>query len=284
MIQRTALLLALLASILPVSGAWLSPARAQMSPPAGNLQLPSARPPATPPRPDATARSAPATPSRPQAAPRTPVQHAPPTVRPQPGPAAQHAPNARPGTHPAQPARPPRPGARPATPPAVPVVPVPAPTTTPAPEPATPEPSKGSSSGLPLPRFASLRSDEVNLRTGPGIRYPIDWVYKRRDLPVQIEREFEVWRLVRDQEGVKGWIHQATLAPRRTAVVVGQERPLRRDAREDATPVAQLKPGVIVRLRSCEAASPWCQVQVAEYRGWLRRDEMWGIMPAEAIQ
>ena len=65
------------------------------------------------------------------------------------------------------------------------------------------------------------------MRTGPGTRYPIDWVYKRRDLPVLIEREFEIWRLVRDPEGVKGWVNQATLAPRRTGVVVGGERALR---------------------------------------------------------
>ncbi len=77
---------------------------------------------------------------------------------------------------------------------------------------------------MPLPRFASLKTDEVNLRTGPGLRYPIDWVYKRRDLPVQIEREFEVWRLVADQDGVKGWVHQATLAGRRTFVVTGGEQ------------------------------------------------------------
>ncbi len=89
------------------------------------------------------------------------------------------------------------------------------------PRPAPAEPAKGSNTGLPLPRFASLKTDEVNLRTGPGLRYPIEWVYKRRDLPVEIQREFEVWRLVADQEGVKGWVHQATLVGRRTFVVVG---------------------------------------------------------------
>ena len=132
-----------------------------------------------------------------------------------------------------------------------------------------------------------MRSDEVNLRTGPGTRYPIEWVYKRRDLPVQIEREFEIWRLVRDQEGVKGWVHQATLAPRRTAVVLGpgeQEHVLRRDPSDDAGPVARLKPGVIVRLRSCEAASPWCQAQAGDYRGWMKRADLWGVSPDEAIQ
>ncbi|MGI4940877.1 MAG: SH3 domain-containing protein, partial [Janthinobacterium lividum] len=176
-----------------------------------------------------------------------------------------------PPRHPAQPATPPTPAA------------------VPAPEPEQPaEPQKGSNTGLPLPRFATLRSDEVNFRSGPGTRYPIEWVYKRRDLPVQIEREFEVWRLVRDQEGVKGWVHQATLAPRRTAIVIGApsgpEQALRRDARDDASPVARLKPGVIVRLRACEATSPWCQAQVGDYRGWMKRTDLWGVSPDEAIQ
>ena len=81
---------------------------------------------------------------------------------------------------------------------------------------------QGSVTGLPLPRFASLRTDEVNLRRGPGTRYPIEWVYKRRDLPVEIEREFEVWRLIVDPDGIKGWVHQATLTGRRSFIVTGQ--------------------------------------------------------------
>ena len=147
-----------------------------------------------------------------------------------------------------------------------------------------PEPTKGSVTGMPLPRFAALRADEVYMRIGPGKRYPIEWVYKRRDLPVQIEREFEEWRLVRDQENTKGWVHQATLAPRRTGIVIGGEQTLRRDARDDAAPVALLKPGVIVRLRTCDAASDWCQTQIQDYRGWMKRSEVWGILPGEGIQ
>ena len=141
--------------------------------------------------------------------------------------------------------------------------------------------AKGSNTGLPLPRFAALRTDEVNLRTGPGTRYPIDWVYKRRDLPVQIEREFEVWRLVADQDGVKGWVHQATLTGRRSFVRQGRRaRPAARARATTPAAVARLKPGVIGRLRACEAGAPWCQVQVGDYRGWLKRDEFWGILPA----
>jgi len=179
-----------------------------------------------------------------------------------------------------------KPGAAAKHPAAVhPAAPVPAPAPAPPPMAEKPsEPARGSVTGMPLPRFAALRADEVYMRIGPGKRYPIIWVYKRRDLPVQIEREFEDWRLVRDQDNTKGWVHQATLVPRRTGVVTGGEQALRRDARDDAEPVAHLKPGVIVRLRACDAASDWCQAQVQDYRGWMKRSEVWGLLPGESIQ
>lgn len=154
----------------------------------------------------------------------------------------------------------------------------------PAPPPAAePGPPKGTATGLPLPRFAALRSDEVNFRTGPGTRYPIDWVYKRRDLPVEIEREFEVWRLVADPEGVKGWVHQATLTGRRSLVVVGAERSVREKPEDGSPAVARVKPGVIGHILHCDAGSDWCRVQVNEYRGWLKRQEFWGSLQGEAI-
>jgi len=192
--------------------------------------------------------------------------------------AAQHQP-----AHPATPViRAPkvaRPRPQHPPPPPVPVAPAPAP-----PAPAQPaEPAKGSVTGLPLPRFAALRADEVNLRAGPGTRYPIDWVYKRRNLPVEIEREFEVWRLVADADGVKGWVHEATLTGRRSFVVTGEQRAMRRTADDHAAPVAYLKPGVVGRLLSCAAGADWCQVQVGEYRGYLKRGDFWGSYAGEAV-
>lgn len=94
-------------------------------------------------------------------------------------------------------------------------------TTQTPPDLSQPSGDKGSNTGLPLPRFAALRADKVYLRRGPGDRYPIDWVYHRRGLPVEIEREFDVWRLIEDSDGVKGWVHQATLFGSRTFVIPG---------------------------------------------------------------
>ncbi|MFT9454047.1 SH3 domain-containing protein [Komagataeibacter saccharivorans] len=117
--------------------------------------------------------------------------------------------------------------------------------TPPPPAPATPDTatiqpvdnSKGSVTGLPLPRFAAFRADEVNMRTGPGQRYPIDWVYHRRGLPVRIEREFDVWRLVEDADGQKGWVQQATLVGTRTFVIPGL--PPQGDAQQTNQPSAK---------------------------------------------
>ncbi len=157
------------------------------------------------------------------------------------------------------------------------------------PAPAKPAPPPvpadvGTNTGLHLPRYASLKSDDVNMRLGPGERYPVIWTYKRRELPVRIEREFDIWRLVRDMDDVRGWVHQATLTGRRTFVITGAaDRTVRADASETADAVAVLKPGVVGRIKSCEAGKDWCQVQVADYRGWLPRTDMWGVDAGEAV-
>ena len=148
---------------------------------------------------------------------------------------------------------------------------------------APPGPRLGSATGMPLPRYAALGSNQVNMRIGPDLRYPIDWTYQRKDLPVQIIDEFQHWRRIRDPEGTEGWVQRPLLTSRRTFLVQGAERVLRGRAEEGAAPVARLKPGVIGRLRHCAENSPWCEVQVRDYRGWLKRSEIWGVAPDEAV-
>ncbi len=150
-------------------------------------------------------------------------------------------------------------------------------------KPAIP-PDQGTVTGLHIPRYASLKTDDVNMRTGPGSRYPVAWTYKRRELPVRIEREFDVWRMVEDMDGIKGWVHQATLTGRRTFVITGSDpRTLRAEASDSAAAIAVLKPGVVGRVKSCDANAAWCQVQVGDYRGWLARADFWGTDAGEAI-
>ncbi len=137
-------------------------------------------------------------------------------------------------------------------------------------------------SGLPLPRFVSLRAAKVNLRTGPGVRYPIEWVYTRRGLPLEIIDEFESWRRVRDWEGSLGWIHQSMLSGRRSALVLGKRRLMRRAPEDRAAAVARVEAGVVGRLRRC--LSGWCRVEIKGFEGWLRRSEIYGAYPGEEVE
>lgn len=166
------------------------------------------------------------------------------------------------------------------------------PTTAPLPQapasaaqPASPaEAAVGSSTHLPIPRWASFKTDEVNMRSGPGMQYPIQWVYHRLAYPVLIEREFDVWRLIEDEDGVKGWVHTATLTNRRSFVVrPGPERQIRSSASDDSSVVARLQPGVVGRVHACEAQASWCEVQVKGNKGWLKRADLYGVDPGEAI-
>ncbi len=137
--------------------------------------------------------------------------------------------------------------------------------------------------GSRLPRFAALRAPEVNMRTGPGTRYPIDWVYRRQNLPVEIIDEYDTWRRVRDFEGTAGWVHQSMLHGRRYIMVAGDTGAvLRRDPQDDSRPVAKLERGVIGRLETC--GDVWCVVEAGNIKGWLRRDQVFGVYPDEEVR
>ena len=133
------------------------------------------------------------------------------------------------------------------------------------------------------PKFMSLRANEVNLRAGPGEQYPIQWVYKRKGLPVELIDGYDVWRKVRDWQGSVGWVHMRLLSPARTAVILANTRTIYADPARDSSAVAKLEPGVVVKLLECRNA--WCRVETErqKLRGWLLRSEIWGVYPDEAI-
>jgi len=144
-------------------------------------------------------------------------------------------------------------------------------------------PEKGSSTGLPLPRFVSLGADDVNMRVGPGFQYPIEWIYRRDGLPVVVEREFDVWRLVLAPDGGRGWVHEATLSGTRTFLLTGRMHILRARPETTAREVAVLEGGVIGRIERCKAGATWCVVAVDGHRGYLRRADFWGTFPGRAV-
>jgi SH3-like domain-containing protein len=142
-------------------------------------------------------------------------------------------------------------------------------------------PTVGRETGLPVPRFATLRSGEVNLRAGPGLRYPVQWVYKRRGLPVEITAEFDAWRRILDHTGTIGWIHRSMLSGRRTVLVTGEMRTLYSDPDGSSRPLARLETGTIGALQHCRDL--WCAVEFAGIDGWLRRGDVFGLLPGEDV-
>jgi SH3-like domain-containing protein len=136
--------------------------------------------------------------------------------------------------------------------------------------------------GQKLPRFVSLRSDQVNLRVGPGENYPIEWVLTRKNMPVEIVREFENWRMIRDWQGTEGWVHERMLTGKRAVVIKGGVRTLHRQPDPASPAVARAEAGVVAQLAECRA--DWCRVEAADYAGWVQRGDLWGVYPDEIVQ
>ena len=137
---------------------------------------------------------------------------------------------------------------------------------------------------LPLPRFVSLRADQVNLRTGPGVQYPVEWVYQRKYLPVEIIAEYRTWRKIRDWQSTQGWVHQSTLSGRRTIIITGKRRSIRRSADAKSPPVAEIEADAIARLDNCPSGGGWCLVEAESLKGWLRKVEFWGAYRHEVLK
>lgn len=137
--------------------------------------------------------------------------------------------------------------------------------------------------GLPVPRFVSLKGEKAFVRTGPGLRYPIEWVFEKEDLPVEIIQEFDTWRKIRGPQGEEGWIHQTLVSGQRTVLVTGEEMiELRKEPAADARMVAKAEPGVIAHLLRCGGS--YCELQSDNYRGWTSRKSLWGIYEDEQIK
>lgn len=163
--------------------------------------------------------------------------------------------------------------AKPAPAPVAPAPPPPPPPAAPPPKPADAKPAV---------HFVALRSEKVNLRSGPGENFPIQWVYVRRGLPVEVIATFDIWRKIKDSEGTEGWVNQQMLSGRRSILVSGAVRDLRHDPKPDAEVVAKLEAGVVASVAKCNAE--WCEVKAGGYKGWLMRGEVWGLEPGEVIE
>ena len=146
--------------------------------------------------------------------------------------------------------------------------------------------SIGTATGLPLPRFVSLKADEVNARVGPGGDYQIAWVFRRAGLPVEVLAEFENWRQVRDPSGSTGWVNAALTSARRTAVVApwikGNTLFALTSSRGGSTAVARIEPGAIVDVTQCDGND--CEVYAGKQDGWMPQKDLWGVYPGETVK
>ena len=137
-------------------------------------------------------------------------------------------------------------------------------------------------SGLPLPRYASLRANEVNVRTGPGVRYPVKWVFVRRNLPIEIIAEFSTWRKIRDWQGTEGWVHRSMLSGKRTVIITNEVQVMRREPSRWAPPVARVEAGVVAHIIECGVE--WCRVEAGGFSGWVKNGQFWGRGKREQLQ
>jgi SH3-like domain-containing protein len=139
-------------------------------------------------------------------------------------------------------------------------------------------------SGLPLPRFVSLKAEKVNVRRGPSSDHAVAWVFQRKGMPVEIVAEFENWRRIRDSDGEEGWILQNMLSGKRTAAVApwrkGQTMALYPSAGSGGM-VAKLQTGVIGEIEAC--TGEWCRISAGGYDGWIEQAMLWGVYPGESV-
>jgi SH3-like domain-containing protein len=140
-------------------------------------------------------------------------------------------------------------------------------------------------SGLPLPRFVTLKASKVNVRKGPSHEHAIAWVFLRKGLPVEVTAESDNWRKIRDSDGSEGWIQQSMLTGKRNALVaswVGKKGiMLRAQPNAKAEAVVNLAGGVMGQIDSCNGG--WCYLSTQDYEGYARQDELWGVYPGEVV-
>lgn len=151
---------------------------------------------------------------------------------------------------------------------------------------ADPAPT-GSNSGLPVPRFVSLKSDLVNVRRGPDKDQEVVWVFTKPSLPVEITAEFENWRRIRDWEGGEGWVYHSLLSGRRTVLAIAKTKgsdellPIYDDPTVDARVVARLQPGVLGKIKKC--TGEWCRIAGDGFDGWIQQTRLWGVYANEKV-
>ena len=135
--------------------------------------------------------------------------------------------------------------------------------------------AKDTHSGLPVPRFVSLKYNRINGRLGPSLKHPILWEYKRKGLPVIVVAEMDVWRKIRDIDGDESWVRGSALSSRPTVLTLNAVE-LRTKPADTARIKAVADKNVILEIEKC-VDNEWCKVQAGDrLSGWIRREQIWG--------
>jgi SH3-like domain-containing protein len=140
-------------------------------------------------------------------------------------------------------------------------------------------------SGLPVPRFVSVKADRVAVRDGPDKDHDVSWIYTRVGWPVEITAEFEDWRRIRDSDGSEGWVYHSLLSGKRMAAVQLKTKtdlaPLYDKPDATSAVTARLQVGVLGAVKGCSGT--WCQISGKGFDGWIQQNELWGVYPGEKI-
>ena len=136
--------------------------------------------------------------------------------------------------------------------------------------------------GKLVQRYASLRANDVNVRAGPGVRYHVKWKFIQRHAPIEVIAQYDTWRKIRDWEGGEGWVHRAMIATKRSLLLKGNGKTMRRRPSDSAPAVARLASNMIVLAKKCDME--WCLVSARGHAGWIRRKGLWGLYPKEQIR
>ena len=124
--------------------------------------------------------------------------------------------------------------------------------------------------------FLSLKKNEVNLRQGPSLEYPIKLIYKKKYLPVIILDKSGPFRKIRDFENNTGWIHVALLSKKKSAINIKNNSILYKKPTIYSKPIAKLESGRLVLVKKCKAK--WCKIKSGDYQGWIYKKNLWGII------
>ena len=136
-------------------------------------------------------------------------------------------------------------------------------------------------SGLPVPRYVTLKPHEANLRAGPGLEYPVLWQYRTPKLPVRVDAEFGIWRKIVDHDGTAGWMHGSVLSLSRMALVKTDMAKIHNSPDSSSTVIALAERNALMELQSCPKS--WCRVKAANVRGWIKRQAIWGLLKTESL-